>query len=67
VLEIQNLKSLMDSELDELDSCTLSTNRVINRVWPARQEINLSYYFDRGLIGKTLHMIYKMKHREVSG
>lgn len=61
VLEIQNLKALSNSAFEMIDSCATPGNRLINRIWPEQRNIQLSYYFDRGFIGRVLRWLYKLK------
>ncbi len=66
VLEICNLNELSNSKLDYLDSCTASNNRLVNRLWPEQKKIQMSYFFDHGLIGRMLRLLYKIKRWKYS-
>ena len=65
-LEIKNMQELESNDYEFVDSCTVSENYLINRLWPNQRQIYTSLYFHGGILGKLLKLVYRFKSRHKS-
>ena len=62
-LEFANMHDLPQYGYDYVDSCTMSENYLINRIWPDQRSLYTSFYFHGGFVSKVLKIIYRFKNR----
>ncbi|TQV70985.1 hypothetical protein FLL45_21910 [Aliikangiella marina] len=62
-LELANLKALEQYGYQSLDSCTMSENYLINRIWPDQKPLFTSFYFHGGILSTVFKLIYRLKKR----
>jgi CelD/BcsL family acetyltransferase involved in cellulose biosynthesis len=69
-LELCNMLDLENYRYEFVDSCTVSDNYLINRLWPDQRNILTSVYFKAGLVSQLLKKIYRWSlshHRGYDG
>jgi|GEM_PF-2965378 len=62
-LELCNMHGLASENFSLVDSCTLSNNYLINRLWPHQRKIYTSLYFHKGPLNQILKRLYQFKNR----
>ena len=62
VLEIKCLEWLSSQEFTLLDSCTSPKNQLINRLWPHRAELFVTYIFSGLLTGLAIKLAIAANH-----
>ncbi len=61
VLELFNLKDLENYDINLVDSCTSSDNKVVNRLWPSQRKVYGCIFFSQHPLARLIKLAYRFK------